>query len=58
MRILKGAVELLVSIIGFFVFGAIGLVVLAVGALIWPAMIGLMVAVLVAMGIKEYFESR
>lgn len=58
MRILKGAVELLVSIIGFFVFGAIGLVVLAVGALIWPAMIGLMVAVLVAIGIKEYFEGR
>lgn len=58
MRILKEAIALLVSIVGFFVFGAIGLLVLAIGALVWPAMIGLVVAGLIAVGIKEYFENK
>lgn len=58
MRILKEAIALLVSIVGFFVFGAFGLLVLAIGALVWPAMIGLVVAGLIAIGIKEYFENK
>lgn len=58
MRILKEAIALLVSILGFFVFGAIGLLALALGALVWPAMIGLVVVVFIAIGIKEYFENK
>lgn len=58
MRILKEAIAFLVSIVGFFVFGAFGLLVLAIGALVWPAMIGLVVAGLIAVGIKEYFENK
>lgn len=58
MRILKEAIALLVSIVGFFVFGAIGLLVLAIGTLVWPAMIGLVVVGLVILGIKEYFENK
>ena len=58
MRILKEAIAFLVSIVGFFVFGAFGLLVLAIGALVWPAMIGLVVAGLIAIGIKEYFENN
>lgn len=58
MRILKEAIAFLVSIVGFFVFGAFGLLVLAIGALVWPAMIGLVVAGLIAFGIKEYFENK
>lgn len=58
MRILKEAIAFLVSIVGFFVFGAFGLLVLAIGALVWPAMIGLVVAGLIAIGIKEYFENK
>ena len=58
MRILKEAIAFLVSIVGFFVFGAFGLLVLAIGALVWPAMIGLVVVGLVVLGIKEYFENK
>ena len=58
MRILKEAIALLVSIVGFFVFGAIGLLVLAIGTLVWPAMIGLVVVGLGILGIKEYFENK
>ena len=58
MRILKEAIAFLVSIVGFFVFGAIGLLVLAIGTLVWPAMIGLVVVGLVILGIKEYFEKK
>jgi hypothetical protein len=58
MRILKEAIAFLVSIVGFFVFGAFGLLVLAIGALVWPAMIGLVVTGLIAVGIKEYFENK
>ena len=58
MRILKEAIAFLVSIVGFFIFGAFGLLVLAIGALVWPALIGLAVACLIAIGIKEYFENK
>ena len=58
MRILKEAIAFLVSIVGFFVFGAVGLLVLAIGALVWPAMIGLVVVGLAVLGIKEYFENK
>lgn len=58
MRILKEAIALLVSIVGFFVFGAIGLLVLAIGTLVWPAMIGLVVVGLGILGIKEYLENN
>lgn len=58
MRILKEAIALLVTIVGFFVFGAIGLLALALGTLVWPAMIGLAVVVFIAIGIKEYFENK
>ena len=58
MRILKGAIALLVSVVGFFVFGAIGLAVLAVTAMAWPVFIGLVVGAFIVSGIIEYFEKK
>lgn len=58
MRILKGAIALLVSIMGFIVFGAIGLAVLAVTAMAWPVFIGLVVGAFIVSGIIEYIEKK
>lgn len=58
MGVLKEAIALLVSVVGFFVFGAIGLLVLAMGALVWPALIGFVVFAFIVIGIKEYFEKK
>lgn len=58
MRVLREAIALLVSVVGFFVFGAIGLLVLAMGALVWPALIGFAVIAFIVIGIKEYFEKN
>lgn len=58
MRFLKEAITLVASVVGFFVFGAIGLLVLAVGALVWPAFIGFVVIAFIIIGIKEYLEKK
>lgn len=58
MRILKGAIAIVVSVVGFFVFGAIGLLVLAVTAMAWPVFIGLVVGTFFVLGIIEYFEKK
>lgn len=48
----------MVSVVGFFVFGAIGLLVLAVTAMAWPVFIGLVVGTFFVLGIIEYFEKK
>ena len=58
MRILKGALALLVSVVGFVVFGAIGLAVLALTAMAWPVFIGLVVGTFFVFGIIEYIEKN